>query len=374
MNFLLCFSATTTTILAVLVNFSLAAETAKLHQNDGNSTHHLEKGVQKASSYYCNSFSNCNSFLGVYSSCNSRGRCVCDMGYEERASSTHCQKVVCSSMTDCTGKFGLFSHCSLGSCHCDSGYSYDLELETCSRISTTIPSHYSCSSYSDCDRHLGTWSSCNSNGRCVCDMGYEEKATTGSSGSKCQRRSCSSTTDCMTKYGTNSHCSFGSCSCDYNYSYDLQLETCSRSSSYDYYYYHSGPNFGLIIGLPVTIIGLIIISVAIVMVRRRRQQELAAAAAARVVAMQRGAVVQQPATVVINHQQNPQHFQPPQHPQHPVYYQQQQNPPPFNPTFTGYQPQQAPPQYQPPVPAYGVYPSVSSGGQYPNPAQTHYKS
>ncbi|KAH9388290.1 hypothetical protein TYRP_009504 [Tyrophagus putrescentiae] len=238
-------------VSTVNVNFSLAAETAKLHQNDGNSTHHLEKGVQKASSYYCNSFSNCNSFLGVYSSCNSRGRCVCDMGYEERASSTHCQKVVCSSMTDCTGKFGLFSHCSLGSCHCDSGYSYDLELETCSRISTTIPSHYSCSSYSDCDRHLGTWSSCNSNGR--------------------------SMSDCTTKYGLNSDCSFGRCSCDTGYAYDLQLETCSRSSSYDYYYYHSGPNFGLIIGLP------------------------------------------------------------------------------------------------PPAPAPGVYPSVSSGGQYPNPAQTHYK-
>ena len=280
MKLSLCFSATsTTTILAVLVNFSLAAETAKLHQNDVNSTHHLEKGVQKASGYYCNALSDCRQYLGTWSSCNSNQRCVCDMGYEVRPGSMYCQKVSCSWATDCTGKFGLFSHCSLSSC-----------------------------------------------------------------------------------------------SCDYNYSYDLQLETCSRSSSYDYYYYHSGPNFGLIIGLPVTIIGLIIISVAIVMVRRRRQQELAAAAAARVVAMQRGAVVQQQPTVIINHQQNP------QHPQHPVYYQPQQNPPPFNPTFTGYQPQPAPPQYQPPqyqppAPAPGVYPSVSSSsGQYPNLAQTHYKS
>ena len=189
-------------------------------------------------------------------------------------------------------------------------------------------------------------------------MGFEEqRATTGSSSSttgssKCEQRYCSSTADCTTKYGIFSHCNnVGSCSCDAGFSYDYTTGLCSSyrgNTRYHYYYHYSSPNFGLIIGLPVTFITLTIIAGVIIMVRRRRQQELVAAAAARAVAVQRG-----------------------QHPQNP-----QQNLPPY----TGYQPQPPPSQYQPTptAPATGIYPSVSSvngGQQYPSSAQSHsYKS
>ncbi len=478
MKLLLCFA----TFVTLATTFSLAAETAKLHQI-GNSTQPLPKrGVTKASTpgqhfYSCSSYQKCSLYLGPNSACNSQGRCVCEVGYEQarNGGSELCQKATCSKVADCQGKFGAFSHCNRGSCvcdadfsydlslkkcfrsrpptrrqscssrdcqeslglfsscnqegkcvcdmgyeeqergsfpngssscqlrycrsatdcmtkygrsshcnndqgicSCDTGYAYDLQLERCTLISPTtqttltISSHYSCSSFSDCTRHLGVFSSCNAHGRCVCDMGFEERATTGSfsgttGSSKCEQRSCNSTPDCMTKYGIYSHCNnLKSCSCDTGYFYDYTTQLCSSYSGntlYHYDYYSSSLNLGLIIGLPVAIIGLIIISVAIIIiVRRRRQQEMAATVAARAAAMQRSQHPQNPP-------QNPQ-----QNPQHPVHFQQQNLPP-----YTGYQPQPAPPQYQPPAPAPGfIYPSVSSVSsgeqQYLNSTQRHFKS
>ena len=479
MKLLLCFS----TFVTLATTFTLAAKTAKLHPNGNSNQSPPEKGVQKATTttpgqhfYSCSSYQKCSLYLGPNSACNSQGRCVCEVGYEQarNGGSELCQKVTCSKVADCQGKFGAFSHCNRGSCVCDADFSYDLSLKKCFRsrpptrrqscssrdcqeslglfsscnqegrcvcdmgyeeqergsfpngssscqlrycrsatdcmtkygtnshcnnqgicscdtdyaydlqlekctqrsipttpktIIPTISSHYSCSSFSDCTRHLGTWSSCNAHGRCICDMGFEERTRAGSlstKSSKCEQRPCSSTADCTTKYGFFSHCSVGSCSCDPGYSYDYTTGLCSSYSGntlYHYDYYSSSSlDLGLIIGLSVAIIGLIIfIGAIIIIVRRRRQQEMAATVAARAVAVQRG-----------QHPQNP-----PQNPHHPVHFQQQNLPP-----YTGYQPQPAPPQYQPPAPAPGfIYPSVSNGGssssgeqQYLNSTQRHFKS
>lgn len=206
-----------------------------------------------------------------------------------------------------------------------------------------------CSSLFECNRTLGVFSTCNSAGRCVCDMGYEEKSkfSNGFLSYTCEKRTCGLNVDCMSKFGVMSHCFAGTCSCDLNYYYDTGSGTCT---------YSRHTNFGLVIGLPVAIAGLILIAAAILIVRRRRQR------------------------VLRGHLHNPNRAQnvihPQQHPQ-PLYYQNppagvhHQNPPAFNPTFTGYQPTQ--PQhsqqyYQQQPPAPGPNPNVVG---YPTLPQNH---
>lgn len=231
-------------------------------------------------------------------------------------------------------------------------------------------SNYTCSSFEDCSESIGYASTCNALGRCVCDLGYEigPKYSNTPFPVTCQKITCTSDFDCMSAFGIMSHCDLSTktCVCDTGYYYDTEVEVCSRTSATtttttidDHYYYpYDGgqTNYGLVVGLPVTLGGLCIILVAIFLVRRKRQKELVARMA--------------PA------RQNP-HVQ--VHPQ-PVYYYQNpannvtpgvaQNQAVFNSTFTGYQPQFQPPPYylkqQPPAPEVH-----SSAVRYPTFPQNH---
>lgn len=192
-----------------------------------------------------------------------------------------------------------------------------------------------CTSYADCMHKIEGYAfTCNTKtNQCVCDMGYDEKMTykfnrttmSTDTSVSCETRTCQFNSTCTKTWGPHSYCfldndiKFNRCRCDVGSWFDAETGLCG--SFLDINLGHI--NYLLVFGPPAAgiVFFIIFIVVVVAFLRRRNQRK---AIASRIGNNQ-------------NPHQNPhqnlhQNLQPAFNP-NPVL--QHQNPPGFNPAYTG---------------------------------------
>ncbi|KAH9388289.1 hypothetical protein TYRP_009503 [Tyrophagus putrescentiae] len=293
---------------------------------------YLPQPVLSQKEHYCGDITDCTRVLGVHSTCNKYGRCICAINYHEKATPENGneKKTSCERMSSCGGldltcmnRYGMHSKCSKSNgelCFCEEGYRFD----TASRHS-----------FSDCERDLGpSGAICVRNtGQCVCEMGYEQvEQDHNNSGNhstvySCEKKSCSMPIDCTVKWGSGAHCSAYSCYC-------------------------GGSGFGLKLGIPGGVVGFAVIYGAVVLFRwfsPRRQKEV-----------ELSVVYQQPPPPPSSQQQPPMVIRH-QNPQEPSFYSQG---PPREPEIAHISISVVELNLHPPPPSSSPLPSSSLSSSY----------
>ena len=104
---------------------------------------YLPQPVLSQKEHYCGDITDCTRALGVHSTCNKYGRCICAINYHEKATPENGneKKTSCERMSSCGGldltcmsRYGMHSKCSKSNgelCFCEEGYRFDTASRQC---------------------------------------------------------------------------------------------------------------------------------------------------------------------------------------------------------------------------------------------------
>ena len=129
----------TAALLLLLSTFTASQEVLDHPQNSGGQIVHHEMASVDEGHTSCRTFHDCIPKIGLRSTCNNQGRCVCAMGFTEAMKAEKnphgngtiltktCEYFNCkASNVSCHARWGFMSHCDLSDrCRCDLGYWFD---------------------------------------------------------------------------------------------------------------------------------------------------------------------------------------------------------------------------------------------------------